>query len=107
MELAYRQELAKGCPAARDDATYFRAVAEACGYWLFENLAHLLPRAMQGEQLIGLATNRQRLLTRLAAFDQVAERCGHIEGLRYTLRQLLDALRHRWRASMPLFDAFR
>jgi hypothetical protein len=107
MEVAYREELAEGCAAARDDASYSRAVADACAYWLFENLAHLLPRAMQSEQLIGLATNRQRLLTRLGAFDRVAERSGHIEGLRRTLRQLLETLIDRWRASMPLYDAFR
>ena len=34
MERAYRTELAQGCPAARDDAHYARAVAEACAYWM-------------------------------------------------------------------------
>ncbi len=106
METAYRQQLAHGCPAAMDDVRYFRAVADACSYWILENLAQLLPRSLQYEEPKGTSTNRQRLLMRLAAFQQVALRAGHLEGLRETLASLLAELRRRWRDNMPQYDAF-
>jgi ankyrin repeat protein len=106
MEAVYRRELVKGCPAAKDDAIYFRAVADACGYWILENLAHLFDRALQYEEPKGTATNRQRILTRLAAFTQVAERSGHLAAMRGTCQRLLDELRGRWRDNMPPYDAF-
>jgi ankyrin repeat protein len=43
---------------------------------------------------------------RLAAFQQVALRAGHLECLRRTLEFLLEELRHRWRDDTPLYDAF-
>lgn len=97
METACRRELIRGCPAARDDGRFFRAVAEACAYWLLENLAQLFERALQYEEPKGTSTNRQRLLLRLAAFQRVALRSGHLEGLRLTLRSLLHEVRGRWR----------
>lgn len=106
METAYRQELVKGCPAAADDAQYFRGVADACAYWMLETLAHLLERAMLYEEPKGTSTNRQRILVRLAAFIQVADRGGHLESLQQTLASLLEELRSRWRENMPQYDAF-
>ncbi|MFV2069988.1 MAG: hypothetical protein ACC645_23730, partial [Pirellulales bacterium] len=106
METAYRRELVKGCPAASNDARYFRGVADACAYWMLENLAHLFDRALKYEEPKGTSTNRQRILVRLAAFVEVAERAGHLENLQQTLASLLEDLRRRWRDNMPLYDAF-
>lgn len=106
METVYRRELAQGCPAAGDDQLYFRAVAEACGYWLLENMAQLFDRALQYETPKGTSTNRQRILMRMAAFCHVAQRAGHLESLRQTFIGLLDRLRQSWRDDMPLYDAF-
>ena len=106
METAYRNELAQGCSAAADDERYFRGVAEACAYWLLENLAQLLERALQYEEPKGTSTNRQRILMRLAAFQRVALRAGHLNSLQQTLGQLLEQLRNRWRDDTPLYDAF-
>jgi len=106
METVYRRELVKGCPAAEDDVKYYRGVADACAYWMLENLSQLLERALRYEEPKGTSTNRQRILIRLAAFQQVAERAGHLESLRQTLGSLLDELRRRWRDDTPKFDAF-
>ena len=106
METAYRRELTKGCPVAADDARYFRGVADACAYWMLETLAHLLERAMLYEEPKGTSTNRQRILVRLAAFIQVADRSGHLESLQRTLTSLLEELRRLWRDNMPPYDAF-
>jgi len=106
MESVYRRELVKGCPAAEDDATYFRAVADACAYWIVESLAHMLDRALEYSEPRGTSTNRQRILRRLAAFCQVAQRSGHLEAMRRTCERLLEELRRRWQDEMPLYDAF-
>jgi len=106
METVYRRALAQNCPAAADDETFHRAVAEACAFWVLENLAHLLPRALVYEEPYGLATNRQRLLCRLTAFLEVSQRAGHLPGLHDYLERLLARLQRDWRATLPLFDAF-
>ncbi len=106
MEAVYRRELAQTCPAAADDRLFHRAVAEACAYWVLENLADLLPRALEYEEPYGLATNRQRLLCRLAAFLEVSQRSDHLLGLHDCLERLLARLQRDWRGTLPLFDAF-
>ena len=106
MENVYRRELAQGCPAADDDTLYFRAVAEACGYWLLENMAHQFDRALQYETPKGTSTNRQRILMRMAAFCHVAQRAEHLGALRQTFAGLLQRLRDVWRDDMPMYDAF-
>ncbi|QDV42966.1 Ankyrin repeats (3 copies) [Stieleria neptunia] len=106
MESAYRRELAKGCPAAEDDTVYFRAVAEACGYWLLENMAQLFDRAVEYETPKGTSTNRQRLMVRMAAFCHVAQRAEHLMALQETFARMLDRLRQLWRDDMSLYDAF-
>ena len=39
----YREELANGCAAARDDERYGRAVVEACAYWTLRTTGWHLP----------------------------------------------------------------
>jgi ankyrin repeat protein len=107
MESAYRIELARGCAAAEDDPLYFAARAHASGYWVIENLEHMLAPALEYEQPMGTATNRQRLLTRLSAFIRDVTRTDHLPAMRETMTQLLASLRSRWRDNMPLYDAFR
>ena len=106
MESVYRRELVLGLPAAADDQVYFPAVADACAYWVLENLAHLLDRALRYEEPKGTSTNRQRILTRLTAFCEVTQRANHLAGLRQTFERLLEVLRRRWADNMPLYDAF-
>ncbi len=106
MESVYRDELVQGCPAAADDQVYYPAVADASAYWVLENLAHLFDRALRYEEPKGTSTNRQRILVRLTAFCEVAERADHLAGLRKTLERLLEILRHNWADNMQLYDAF-
>src|SRR5262249_16726448 len=106
METAYRGALAQNCPAADDNRIFHRAVTEACAFWVLENLAHLLPRALEYDEPQGLATNRQRLLCRLTAFLEVSQRSGHLPGLHDYLERLLARLPRDWRGTLPLYDAF-
>ncbi|GAB5442586.1 MAG: hypothetical protein Fues2KO_29350 [Fuerstiella sp.] len=106
MEAAYRPHLAAVCPSARDDGLYFEAVADACGFWLLQSLAHLLHRSMQYSEPQGTSTNRQRLLIRLSAFLQVAERSGHLSAMQRVMQSLQQRLRDRWPEEPIVYDGF-
>ena len=109
MEAVYRDELVKGCPAAADDATYLRGVAESCGAWVVTTLGWSLPRVLDHDAAWGVSTQRQRIPMRLAAFADLARRAGHLEALADTAERLRAALTSRWEPStlpMPLYPAF-
>jgi ankyrin repeat protein len=96
MEAAYRAELVKGCPAAADDAAYLRAVAESCGAWVLSTVRWLFSRTLEYDPVWGVATYRQRILTRLAAFAGLARQAAHLETLGETVEHLHAVLRSRW-----------
>lgn len=106
MDEAYRRALAVGCPAARDEGTYRRAVAEACGFWLLTNLHGMLERALQFDGVWGVATLRQRIVKRLDAFVGAADEAGHLGDLRDVAARLYEALSQRWGNTLPLYDGF-
>jgi hypothetical protein len=110
MERAYRAELARGCPAAADDALFSRAVVEACAYWTAGMLHWAIPPVLQRDEDWGIATWRQRVLLRLDALADAAAQAGHLEALGEAAR----ALATRWRAAwpraaseLPYYPAFR
>jgi ankyrin repeat protein len=96
MEVAYRAELVKGCPAAADDDIYLRAIAECCGGWVLTTANWSLRNALDYDPVWGVATHRQRVLMRLEAFADLASRAGHLESLGETARRLRAALHVRW-----------
>ncbi len=111
MERAYRTELAQGCPAARDDAHYARAVAEACAYWMIL-LGHWspMPKLLEEDFEWGTGTIRQRLLVRLDVVTQVTREAGHLEALGDQAEAMSRTLHDRWDADippLPLYPAFR
>lgn len=109
MESAYRAALASGCPEAGDDAVYGRATVEACGTWLLNTLGWSLPRALDYDSVWGVATHRQRILMRLAAFADLARRARHLEALGDVASRLHGALHPRWEPfTLPisLYPAF-
>ncbi len=111
MERAYRTELAQGCPAARDDDRYARAVAEACAHWLVDwCLRSPMPRLLEEDFEWGTGTDRQRLLVRLDVVIQVTREAGHLEALGEQAGACSRALHDRWDpdlAPLPLYPAFR
>ena len=47
MEIAYRAELAKGCPEAADDTLFFRSVVEACAYWAIHSRLNFIEKVWE------------------------------------------------------------
>ncbi len=111
MERVYRAELVQGCPVAADDDRFYRAVVDACAYWVvsmfhFTSLADVL----REDKGWGIATQRQRYLVRLPIVAQLTEEHGHLESLGATLRVMAAKLQHLWQAEtdeMLLYPAFR
>ena len=58
------------------DGPYRRAVAEACGFWLIANLLEMPGPALDLDTVWGVATRRQRIVRRLAAFTGAVDESG-------------------------------
>ena len=110
MEQAYRQALAAGCAAARDDFLYGRALAEAAARWHVFHVIWRLPTALERDYQRGLTRLRQQLLAWLEGFAAVAEECGHATALGSSARALAARLRAQWPpdvVDLPFYPAFR
>ncbi|MEJ7902362.1 MAG: phosphotransferase, partial [Thermomicrobiales bacterium] len=110
MERVYRTELAKGCPAARDDARYAQAMAEACAHWLVDLcLRSPMPRLLEEDFEWGTGTIRQRLLVRLDVVTQVTRDAGYLQVIGDRAEAMSRTLHDRWDpdlAPLPLYPAF-
>ena len=111
MERAYRTELARTCPAARDDAHYARGVVEACAYWMIL-ACHWSPmtKLLEEDQEWGTGTIRQRLLARLDVVAQAAREAHHLEAIGELAEAMSRDLHSRWEREvvpLPLYPAFR
>lgn len=74
MEEAYRAELVKGCPEAADDRLFYRAVVEACVFWMLDWYHEFpLPAFLEKDRTIVTSTVRQRLLMRSDILAKTAE----------------------------------
>jgi hypothetical protein len=110
MEAAYRAELAKGCQAAADDTLFYRAVAEACVFWLLDNY-HWIPLSelLKKDRIIVAATDRQRLLLRSEIVAQITEKFGHLEAIGATVQAIATKLHALWPETeeMALYPAWK
>ena len=109
MEMAYRAELAKGCPEAADDTLFFRSVVETCAYWAIHSRLNFIEKVWKEDHKWGISTQRQILLLCFDIFGQVSEGFGHLETLGATVRDIAAKLRERWAdlEEMPYYPAFR
>jgi len=73
MEIAYRAELAKGCPEAADDTLFFRSVVVACAYWAINSRLNFIEDGWKEDNKWGISTQRQILLLWFDIFGQVSE----------------------------------
>jgi hypothetical protein len=110
MEGVYRAELARGCPAARDDALFNEAVAAACVFWLLEWCREFsIQRMSETDNAWREATVRQRFLARLDYAARFTATTGNFAALGATFTRIRDLLLQRWPAEthrMPLYPAF-
>lgn len=109
MEIAYRAELAKGCPEAANDTLFFRSVVEACAYWAIHSRLNFIEKVWEEDHKWGISTQRQILLLCFDIFGQVSEEFGHLEALGATVRDIAAKLREHWTdlEEMPYYPAFR
>lgn len=109
MEIAYRAELAKGCPEAADDTLFFRSIVEACAYWAIHSRLNFIEKVWKEDHKWGISTQRQILLLCFDIFGQVSEEFGHLKALGATVRDIAAKLRERWVGleEMPYYPAFR
>src|SRR5262245_12541997 len=110
MEEAYREALAAGCAAARDNGLYRRALAEAAARWHVFHVIWRLPTALERDHQRGITRLRQQLLAWLEGFACVAEECGHATTLGSSARALAARLREQWPpdvVELPFYPAFR
>jgi hypothetical protein len=110
MEVAYRAELVKGFPEARDDKLFSRAVTEACVYWMIwwfqmAPLSHIL----EHDRRIVAATVRQRYLLRSNIVAQTTREAGHMEAIGATIGAMATKMLALWpdTEAMPAYPAFR
>ncbi len=112
LEAAYREELARGCPEASDDAVFAREMLRACAYWALSTVTWGWEKYLEEDSRWGLATVRQRHLVRLENLVSLSERAGGagLPAIADTARQLRGALGGRWLPGleeMPLYPPFR
>lgn len=109
-ENAYRNELARACPAAADDTLFYRAVVEACIYWALSFHTWLRPlekMLAQDRHLVAL-TDRQRSLLYVQAAARASEEFEHLRATGTTLRAIASELATRWPEAVepPYYPAF-
>ena len=109
MEAAYRAELVKGCPEAKDDTIFYRAIVEACAYWAIHSRFNFIEKVWEKDRKWGISTQRQILLLCFDIFGQVSEEFGHLEALGATVRDIAAKLQEHWTdlEEMPYYPAFR
>ena len=121
IERAYREEMARVCPAARDDADYERGMAAACAAWTILRMVRL-PKVEAGPDRnpwllvppgwsapIPTRSRRRQLVAIIETFIASARRAGTFETLATWCESMVDALRARWPEAteeIPLYPAF-
>jgi hypothetical protein len=111
MEAAYRAELVKACPEARDDRWFNTSLVNAGGLLILSRLSDRpqLAEDLKADRPWGHASMRQRRLLHLDAFAAMTEEFGHLAVLGGLTRALAARLRTLWEdvAELPLYPAFR
>jgi hypothetical protein len=121
IEPAYREELARACSAALDDADYERGMAAASAAWTILRMARL-PRVDAGPDRdswplvpagwtapIPTRSRRRQLVAIVEAFIASARRAGALEALVAWCDGVVAALQARWPEAteeLPLYPAF-
>jgi hypothetical protein len=109
MDVAYRAELVRGCPAAADDPLFRTQLVAACAWWTITTVSWHLLVALEKDGEWGVSTVRQRQILRLDTFAATSEELGHLEAIGAAARAMAARLRVLWppEAEMPLYPPFR
>jgi hypothetical protein len=110
MEVSYRAQIVRACPAAEDDERFRRELVHCCAAWLICNGTWMLDDARKDDWRWGISTWRQRVLVRLDALADTTEQFGHLHAMGDTARRCAQRLREIWPPEadqMPLYPAYR
>jgi hypothetical protein len=108
-EAVYRAELARGCPAAADDALFAQATTIGCAYWAINFLSWLpFAEVLAADRQWGSATVRQRFILFAEIFVETAQESGYLEALCTTMQAFVHRLRQLWpeATDMPLYPVW-
>ena len=108
MKEAYQKELIKGCAEAGDNEDFSTLLAYACASWMISAVSWNLDEALQKDELVGLASQRQRLILHLDAFVETVNWLERLPAMRDTAHALAGKLHLRWgeEAQVPFYPAF-
>ena len=110
METVYRTELVKGCPAAEDDALFYRGLVGACVAWAlsFHAMMRPLEKMLEQDRLLIALSDRQRFLLYLNSAAQACTSFGHLQAVGDTLCACARQLTRRWpeATNPPYYPAF-
>lgn len=101
MEVAYRRELGRGCPAALDDRRFAYEITLTMAAWLVWTLHRRLSTAADDELV------RNRLVVTLRAFMAAAVQSADLPELTAWALSVLEVIAARWPAApAPTYPAF-
>ncbi len=104
------QNSVKGCPEAANDITFYRAVIEACVFWMLDAF-HTLPmnKLMKQDYKGVAATARERIIMRAELLVQVIEQFEYLEFIGATMQTILNKFRVLWpeATEIALYPALR
>lgn len=114
LEVIYRQELIRTIPTAANDLAYNTAYVEACAFWMLKTLNHInnvwdkeeigSSGPVPGNSLWKNNENlvRPRILSRLQAFIDQANKHNMFPSLREMAEKILEKIKFLWPNAKPL-----
>ncbi len=102
IDAAYRAEIARVIPQARDDTAYQNEVAHVAVIWLLRSLWWRLDGALEEDRRWGTWSVRGRLLWYLEAVIAMTQASHALPGIRAAAHAWLAELRTRWPDAAPL-----
>lgn len=99
---AYRAEIARAIPVARDDVAYRTEMAYVAAIWLFTRLSGGLDQALKDDTQWGIWSARGRLLWYLELVVAMTAAADVLPGLNTAAESWLAELRRRWPEATPL-----
>ncbi len=108
-DIAYREELIKRIPAAKDDRTYFEAYTQACAGHMLNSINRHAQEVFKKDKEWGLANRSARVLSHLQTFIDLSEKHKTLPALRSMAIQMLQSLKLQWKEATPLgfYPAFK
>jgi len=108
VENAYRAASVATVPEIADDKRFGREMVHACFYWVVSNGTWRLRNHGNDDFTWGIATWRQRVLSRLEALADACDEFAYMPAVAAMARRTTARLREGWTVEpLPLYPAFR